>query len=153
MGGELRDAPADGAPRLAIWALRDPMGAALQRVQVIKGWFDGATTHERVYDVGGDATSDASVDLSDCEPQGAGEDQICTVWTDPEFDPSWPTFYYVRVLQNPTCRWSHWVCLEADVDCASISEGDPLIGCCDGHIRSEVQERAWSSPIWYLPEV
>ena len=152
MGGDLTGAPSGGAPKLAIWALRDPMGAPLQRVQVVKGWFDGTTSHERVFEVAGDPASEASVDLSNCEPQGSGEDQLCTVWTDPEFDPRWPSFYYVRVLQNPTCRWNHWVCLEVDVDCSAISEDDPLRGCCDDQIRTEVQERAWSSSIWYVPQ-
>jgi hypothetical protein len=141
-------------PQFLIWAQRDKLGAPLQRVQIIKGWVENAsgTPKERVYDV---ACSDglsvdpetnrcpdngARVNINDCSISndvGAGE--LKTVWTDPDFDPSIKAFYYVRVLENPTCRWSTWDALKAGV----APRPD---------LHKTIQERAWSSPIWYIPE-
>ena len=151
MGGELV-ARADGAaPAFFVWAARDPQAAPLQRVQVIKGWATDEGSHEQVYDV---ACSDggvvdprtwrcpdngARVDLTDCSISadvGAGE--LRTLWRDPQFDPAQRAFYYVRVLENPTCRWSTWDALARGV---APREG----------INAIIQERAWSSPVWYVP--
>jgi hypothetical protein len=158
MGGELvaRPAPSDASPRLAVWALQDPgsadaPGTPLQRVQIIKGWVEGGELRERVFDVAG-GDNGASVDLRTCEPKGAGARSLCAVWTDPAFDAASSAFYYARVLENPTCRWSQYVCNAAAVDCAnpdSLPEG--LEGCCADTHRPVIQERAWTSPIWYEP--
>jgi hypothetical protein len=91
------------------------------------------------------------VDPDTCETSGEGADTLCSVWDDPTFDPGVPAFYYVRVIENPTCRWSARACLAASVDCATLPTGDPLSACCDGSIPLTVTERAWTSPIWYVP--
>jgi len=143
---------AGAVPQLLVWATRDPLSAPLQRLQVIKGWLAGEETFEKVYDV---ACSDgaspdpsthrcpdngAKVNLADCSISadvGAGE--LKALWRDPDFDPAQKAFYYVRVLENPTCRWSTW---------DAIREGvEPRPG-----LKKTIQERAWSSPIWYVPE-
>ncbi|MDC0906226.1 DUF3604 domain-containing protein [Gammaproteobacteria bacterium] len=141
-------------PQFLVWAQRDKLGAPLQRVQLIKGWVESAsgTPKEQIYDV---ACSDgllvdpvtnrcpdngARVNISDCSISndvGAGE--LKTIWTDPDFDPTIKAFYYVRVLENPTCRWSTWDSIKAGV----TPRPD---------LHQTIQERAWSSPIWYIPE-
>ncbi len=151
MGGDLI-AETDRAPRFLVWAQQDRYSAPLQRLQVVKGWYDSSyrrETREQVYDVacsdGGavDASTHrcpdngATVDLTDCsfsEDLGAGE--LAVVWEDPDFDPGTDAVYYVRVLENPTCRWTTWDALRAGVE---PRRGLPLT----------IQERAWSSPIWY----
>ncbi|MEM9460277.1 MAG: DUF3604 domain-containing protein [Myxococcota bacterium] len=141
MGGELSTAPAGGALRLAISALRDPQGLPLQRVQVIKGWVDPAGMgHVSVDDVAG-GPNEASVDPSTCAPTGEGADSLCTVWTDPQFDPTLPSYYYVRVVENPRCRWSV-------SDCQALGDRAPPV--CE-QLPVAIQERAWTSPIWYVP--
>ena len=158
MGGLLPGAPRAGAaPRFAIHALRDPgtdarPGTALQRVQIVKLWVAGGTVHERVLDVAGDAGNGADVDLTTCTPRGSGADSLCTVWQDPEFDPEAPALWYVRVLENPTCRWHTHACLAAGVSCdAPGGPPEGFAGCCDAAIPRTIQERAWTSPIWYTP--
>ena len=157
MGGDLPPPPAQpAAPTFALWALRDPGGgepsAPLQRVQIIKGWLDAGEPRERVYEVAGDPGTGASVDLTTCTPVGNGFDQLCAVWRDPDFEPTQRAFYYARVLQNPTCRWSAYACRAAGVDCndpATVTEG--FASCCDTRYPQTIQERAWTSPIWYSP--
>jgi hypothetical protein len=156
MGGELPE-PAEGAAlRVAVSALRDPgtntaPGMPLQRIQLVKGWVADGTAHEQVLDVAG-GPNEAGVDTATCTPHGEGHDRLCSVWTDPDFDPTEPAFYYARVLENPTCRWSQHLCVERDVDCsdpASVPEG--LARCCaPDHVKT-IQERAWTSPVWVLP--
>jgi hypothetical protein len=157
MGGELLGRTGLGvAPTLAIWATRDPgaatsPGAPLERIQIVKGWVDAAGTHERVVDVAGEARH-ADVDLATCARRGQGHDALCTVWSDPEFDPAAPAFYYARVLEVPTCRWSTRVCNARGVTCAdpdAVPSG--WEECCDARYPKTVQERAWTSPIWYTP--
>jgi len=156
MGGELSAGHAPATPRFAVHALQDPgsarePGVPLQRIQIVKGWLEGGAIHERVVDVAG-GPNDASVDLASCETQGAGHARLCAVWSDPDFDPSEPAFWYARVLENPSCRWSQHVCAAARVDCAKPDTiGPGLAGCCDPLHRATIQERAWTSPIWYAP--
>jgi hypothetical protein len=139
MGGVL---PAgEGAPRILVSALRDPQGLPLQRAQVIKGWIDPAgMAHAEVYDAAG-GDNGAAVDLATCEPSGAGADSLCAVWSDPEFDPAVPAYYYVRVVENPSCRWS-------TRDCQALGARAPAV-CSE--LPTTIQERAWTSPIWYEP--
>jgi hypothetical protein len=128
-------------------------GTPLQRLQVIKGWLDAdGQRHERVLDVAGDATSGAFVDTKTCETGGPGFADLCAVWVDKEFDSTERAYYYSRAVENPTCRWSQRLCVAAGVDCArpdTIGEG--YEGCCAAQHRPVVQERAWSSPVWYSP--
>ena len=150
MGGNLL-ARGDAAPKFLVWAVRDPKSAALQRVQIIKGWIADGEPQERVYDV---ACSDglrvdpsthrcpdngARVNLADCSiTTEVGDAELKTQWTDPAFDAGQRAFYYVRVLENPTCRWSTWDAVRAGVEPRS-------------DLKKTIQERAWSSPIWYKP--
>ncbi len=150
MGGELPARPADGPPRIAVSAMRDAQGAALQRIQIVKGWVEGGEARVEVFEVAGDPDNGADVDLNTCEPTGAGFDTLCQVWEDPDFDPTAPAYYYARVVENPTCRWSTAQCNAAEVVCP-VPMDDPLAPCCDGSIPATVQERAWTSPIWYVP--
>ena len=83
--------------------------------------------------------------LRTCEPVGAGADTLCAVWRDPDFDPTRRSFYYARVVENPSCRWNAWQCLEL--------EGDERPASCDDpDVPRVIQERAWTSPIWYEPK-
>jgi hypothetical protein len=159
MGGELSAPPEAGlAPMLAVSALRDPGDTSrapvpLQRVQIVKGWVEQGQTREAVYDVAGDPENGASVDPQTCEPRGSGYDALCTLWVDPDFDPDQPAFYYARVLENPTCRWSTQVCNAARVRCEDSASVPPdFAACCDETWPRSIQERAWTSPIWYGPE-
>ncbi|MCP4004309.1 MAG: DUF3604 domain-containing protein [bacterium] len=150
MGGVLRPTESDtGSPTFYVAAQGDWMSAPLQRVQIIKGWIDAqGKTHEKVRDI---ACTDglevdpatlrcpdngASVDLISCKPTGnAGAMQLMKAWKDPDFDPAQDAFYYVRVLQNPTCRWSTYDALRLS------REPDP-------RVPATLRERVWSSPIW-----
>jgi len=144
-------------PTFAFSALRDPgdsgaPGTPLQRVQIIKGWVDGDSLNERVFEVAGDPANGASVDLDTCEPSGAGFDSLCGVWTDPTFDPTQHAFYYARVVENPTCRWSQKLCVSVGVHCDDPSSMKPgFEACCSEEHTPVIQERAWSSPIWFRP--
>jgi hypothetical protein len=145
MGGLLPAAPkAAGAPRFVVSALADH--APLQRVQIIKGWVGAeGHYHQSVVDVAGFVDLRATVDLATCEPTGPGHRALCGSWQDPDFDPGVPAVYYARVLENPSCRWTAWQCL-------SLPEAERPATCHDEGIPSVIQERAWTSPIWYSPE-
>jgi hypothetical protein len=147
MGGSVT-LEADKEPTFLVWAQADPNAARLQRVQIIKGWLEDGEHQERVYDV---ACSDglvvdskshrcpdngARVNLSDCSiTANVGSAELRTLWKDPDFLPQQDAFYYVRVLENPVCRWSTWDALRAGVEPRS-------------DLPKTIQERAWSSPIW-----
>ena len=159
MGAEVGPLRPRRSPTFAVLASKDPGEAGLpavplQRVQIVKGWVDASgTAQEKVFDVAGNANNGASVDLATCTPVGAGFDTLCTTWEDPEFDPSQRAFYYARVLENPTCRWSTYQCNTLGVDCSNpASVPADLQACCAPDIPKTHQERAWTSPIWYRPE-
>ena len=139
------------APAFIAWAMRDPISAPLQRLQIIKVWTQDGAAQEMVYDAacsGGaavDATTHrcpdngASVSLADCSTvEGTGAGELKTLWRDPGFDASQRATYYVRVLENPTCRWSTW---------DAVRNGTPP----NPDLPLTLQERAWTSPIWYQP--
>lgn len=152
MGGELGKAPGDGQPSFLIAASKDPNSGNLDRVQVVKGWVDvDGMQHEAVYDVawGDDRKIDAqtgklqavgnTVAISSATYSNTiGSAELLTVWSDPDFDPAEHAFYYLRALEIPTPRWS-------TRDAAALGVAIP-----DG-LPATLQERAWSSPIWYSP--
>lgn len=175
MGSDLPKRRGKRRLRFLTSALKDPgtnghPGTDLQRIQIVKGWIDAAgTTHEQVFDVAGSAHNGAGVDPVTCEPTGNGAADLCTVWEDPTFDPTQPAFYYARVLENPSCRWSTRICKdELHVDpfapnCPAIAAavglviGQDVSLCCldatsDPFVTPLTQERAWTSPIWYRPK-
>ena len=153
MGGDLRARP-EGAstPSFMVYALRDPIGANLDRIQIVKGWLDKeGKTQEKVYDVAwsGDRKPDAkgklpavgnTVDVANANwTNTIGASELGTVWTDPDFDADQKAFYYARVLEIPTPRWSTYDAFRFGID---IPEGAP----------TSTQERAYTSPIWYTPK-
>jgi uncharacterized protein DUF3604 len=157
MGGEIGPVRGGRSPRFGVLAFRDPgtpgvPGTPLQRLQIVKGWVDaGGQSHEKVFDVAGDPNNGAGVDTDTCTPTGTGFDSLCAVWIDPEFDASERAFYYARVLENPTCRWSTYLCHAQGIDCSgTVPSG--YEECCNPAVAKTIQERAWSSPIWYRPE-
>ena len=151
MGGDLTRGNAAGAPSFMVAASRDPDGANLDRVQIIKGWLDAeGETHEKVYDV---ALSDGrkanwlgkippvgnTIDASNATYSNSiGAAELTAVWTDPDFDPEQRAFYYTRVIQIPTPRWTSY---DRRYFGAVIDPRAPDI----------IQDRAYSSPIWYTP--
>ena len=155
MGGDLARAPEGRAPTLLVRAVKDPDGANLDRVQVVKGWRDSAgLTSERVYDValsdgrtpGEDGTSadpvGSTVDVGNATYLNSiGAAELSAVWRDPDFDPDASAFYYVRVLQIPTPRWTVYDARIFQLDVRQIPEEQPVA----------IQERAYTSPIWYTP--
>jgi len=156
MGGKLPPAAAgQTVPKFLVTALKDAgtanhPGNDLQRIQIIKGWTDAAGKHEKVFEVAGNPDNGASVDTGSCATSGAGFAELCQVWVDPEFNLDQNAYYYARVVENPSCRWSQRQCVAADpaIDCAgSVPEG--YEACCDENIPKTVQERSWTSPIWY----
>jgi hypothetical protein len=157
MGGELGPVRGDRSPRFAVLAFQDAgepgvPGTPLQRIQIVKGWVDaGGTAQEKVFDVAGTPENGASVDLATCTPTGPGATSLCTLWEDPEFARDQRAFYYARVLENPVCRWSTRLCNAQGVDCAAPPPAG-FEACCDPQFPKTIQERAWTSPVWYRPE-
>lgn len=160
MGAEMKPASSsDASPTFLVSAGQDAgtassPGMPLQRIQIVKGWVDGkGKKRERVIDVAGDADNGAGVDIHSCKPHGEGFAQLCSVWTDAEFDPGQRAFYYARVVENPSCRWSQRQCVAAGVDCRNPDTvPEPFEQCCSDAHRPVIQERAWTSPIWYTPQ-
>lgn len=131
--------------------MRDPNSAPLAKLQIVKGWTEGDKLNEMTFDI---ACSDgetpnlkshrcpdngASVDLSSCKiSTNSGASELATLWTDPAFEPDERAFYYLRVLENPVCRWSMYDAKAADVEHPS-------------ELPKTIKERAWISPIWITP--
>ena len=150
MGGVLPPRGDAAAPVIVVSALRDAgtaarPGTALQRIQIVKGWIDATgAAHQAVFEVAGDPDNGADVDLATCTPRGRGADALCARWVDPDFDPDRPAFYYARVTENPTCRWTQHAC-------NALPAGQRPPSCSDPEVAKTVQERAWTSPIFYEP--
>jgi hypothetical protein len=125
MGSDLAARPPEAAaPRFAAWALMDPMGAKLERLQVVKVWLEGDAQAEKVFDV---------------RVAGAGgAAELAALWRDPGFDAAQLALYYLRVLEVPTPRWSTLL---------ATQKGLPV----PESVPATIRERAWSSPIWYRP--
>lgn len=151
MGGDLVG-KTSGKPDFVVLSLRDANSAPLQRIQIVKGWTDATgKASEKVFDVacsdGGKVdpktqrcpANGATVDLKTCAfSKDKGSPQLAASWSDPEFDPKQNAFYYARVIENPTCRWSTWDAIRVGV------EPSP-------HLEKTIQERAYTSPIWFIP--
>jgi hypothetical protein len=152
MGGDLTAAPKGRAPGFLVQAVKDPLSGNLDRVQMIKGWTDAqGERHEKVFDIAWSGARRAGAD-GRLPPVGStvdaatagytnsiGATELAVVWKDPQFDPQQRAFYYVRVLEIPTPRHSTYDAVALQVDPATTRM--PLA----------IQERAWSSPIWYTP--
>ncbi len=150
MGGDLPPAKAK-VPRFMVWAVKDPTSGNLDRIQIVKGWTRSGQSFEKVFDVvwAGDRKPDkwtgvvppigSTVDVENATYTNTiGAVELKTVWTDPEFDPSLHAFYYARVLEIPTPRWT-------TIQAKQLGVAPPDV------VPATVQERAWSSPIWYTP--
>jgi len=150
MGGDLPPAQAK-APTFLVWAVKDPTSGNLDRIQVVKGWTQSGQSFEKVFDVvwAGDRKPDkwtgvvppigSTVDLEKATYTNTiGSVELKTVWTDPKFDPSLHAFYYARVLEIPTPRWT-------TIQAAKLGVAPPDV------VAATLQERAWGSPIWYTP--
>jgi hypothetical protein len=152
MGGELSRAPAGRSPTFLVAALKDPYGGNLDRIQVVKGWRDASGgLEERIYDVvvadgrsiGPDGRCRTPVGSTvDTEKASwtntIGDPELIAMWKDPDFDPSERAFYYARVIEIPTPRWTLYDAVRFGID---MPDGVPL----------STQERAYTSPIWYTP--
>ena len=154
MGGDLPKKPSGAkAPTFAVWALKDPHSGNLDRIQIVKGWSDPTNGYskEAIYDVAWSDDRKPDATTGKLQPVGntvdtktatyentIGDAQLSVVWTDPDFDPTIKAVYYVRVLEIPTPRWSTYDAVKLGVE---PPEGVP----------AAIQERAYSSPIWYTP--
>ncbi|MFO1306055.1 MAG: DUF3604 domain-containing protein [Burkholderiales bacterium] len=150
MGGDLPAAKGK-APTFVVWALKDPTSGNLDRVQIVKGWSKNGQSFEKVYDVvwAGDRKADkwtgaippigTTVDVENATYTNTiGAVELKKVWTDPEFDASLDAFYYARVLEIPTPRWT-------TIQAKQLGIAPPDV------VPPSIQERAWTSPIWYTP--
>ena len=151
MGGDLRSAPSGESPRFFVWASRDPASAPLQKIQIVKGWLEGGEERAEVVDVvcADGATPDPTtrrcpdhgveVDVTTCAiDETRGDAELATTWTDPAFDAEQRAVYYARVLENPVCRWS-------------THDANRIGAALPRHVPATIEERAWTSPIWYAP--
>jgi hypothetical protein len=151
MGGDISANGTGGAPTFMVYALRDVIGANLDRIQIVKGWLDAkGETHEKVYDVAWSTGRELdangvippvgnTVDIAAANWSNTiGASELGTVWTDPDFNPNESAFYYARVLEIPTPRWIVYDAFRFGVD---LPEG----------AETTHQERAYTAPIWYTP--
>jgi hypothetical protein len=152
MGGVLSGEPAGRAPTFLVGAMKDPYSGNLDRIQIVKGWMEGNETREKVYDVAwGDAERRQpgedgrlpavgnTVDVASASwTNTIGDPELITVWEDPDFDPDQPAFYYARVIEIPTPRWTAYDALRYG---EKLSDEVPMV----------TTERAYTSPIWYTP--
>ncbi len=137
------------APRFFVRARRDAepggLGTRLERIQIVKSEVHRkGDRRTRVFDVAGAPAADGA-DLERCQPLAAGSDALCTVWSDPDFDPAAAASYYARVLEVPSCRWSHRQCL-------ALAPHERPRGCSDPDVPRSIRERAWTSPIVVRPQ-
>jgi hypothetical protein len=154
MGGELSDAPPGKSPAFLVAALKDSLSGNLDRIQIVKGWLDkNGQAQEKIYNVvWGDADRRKLDAAGNLPPVGntvnvqkatwenkIGDPELITVWTDPDFDPNSPAFYYARVLEIPTPRWTLY-----DAVHYGLTLGP--------EVPVSIQERAYTSPIWYNPK-
>jgi len=150
-GGDLTKAPLGKSPTFLVGALKDPYNGNLDRIQIVKGWLDGkGKLHEKVYDVvwSGDRKQNANgklpsvgntVDVKKATwTNTIGSSDLITVWKDPDFDSKQHAFYYARVIEIPTPRWTAYDALRFGI---KMSKEVPMT----------TQERAYTSPIWYTP--
>jgi hypothetical protein len=136
----------DIGPTFIVAANRDPAPDAgrLQKLQIVKGWIDESTTpHYRVVDVAGDPEPNVEVDLETGRVSMGGYSHLCTIWVDTDFEPAQSAYYYLRVVENPSLRWS-WA------QCVNRPRGERPADC-ENEAPKVIQEMAWSSPIWYVP--
>jgi len=151
MGGDLPPPGQAKAPSFVVWAVKDPTAGNLDRIQIVKGWTINGQSFEKLYDVvwSGDRKPDkwtseippilSTVNVDEATyTNSVGATELKTVWSDPDFDPSLHAFYYARVLEIPTPRWS-------TIQAKQLGIAPP------GVVPATVQERAWSSPVWYTP--
>ncbi|MEO1267858.1 MAG: DUF3604 domain-containing protein, partial [Myxococcota bacterium] len=167
MGGTLPPLAGPGAPGTApkfiVQAVQHEVPLAV--TEIVKVWVDrSGQTQETIITASGARDNGATVDTATCErsdPMGMGMANACTVVTDPDFNPRLPAVYYMRVLENPSCRFNRWRCIAQQQQRDNPPENDPLCGepipppeddrCAEEDPRSVQQERAWTSPIWYEP--
>ena len=152
MGGDLPPKPEKvEAPTFMVWAMKDPESGNLDRVQIIKSWYQGGHPREQIYDVAWSDNRKPDPQTGKLPPVGntvnlktatytnnIGDTQLKAVWTDPDFDPSLHAVYYVRVLEIPTPRWSTYDAVKLGIDPPAV-------------VSPTIQERAWASPVWYTP--
>jgi len=152
MGGDLRKSETSKAPNFLVAALKDSYSGNLDRIQIVKGWLDKeGKTHEKVYDVAwsGDRKIGAdgkvppvgnTVDVAKATWKNTiGSPELSTTWSDPDFDAKEPSFYYARVIEIPTPRWTAYEAVRFGIKMPK-------------EVPMTTQERAYTSPIWYSPE-
>ncbi len=146
MGGVIEQ-QLDQSPVFAAAVSAGANGGLLQRLQVVKVWQDAdGGFHQSVQDVAGDPNNGAVVDQQSCRVSGPGEVQLCATWRDADFNPDQAAAWYIRAVENPSCRWSWRQCL-------SLPKSERPPTCDDPAIPHLIQERAWSSPVWYAPSL
>jgi hypothetical protein len=151
MGGDLQPRAGDKAPTFMVWAVKDPTSSNLDRIQIVKGWSKNGQSFEKIYDAvwAGDRRPDyvtgkvpaigSTVDVANASyTNTVGAVELKGMWTDPDFDPADDAFYYARAIAIPTPRWTTIQAKELGIPVPEI-------------VSATVQERAWSSPIWYTP--